>query len=503
MSFSVVDASIDLTLEGSGVFNQQCSAAISQLNNLRGGMAASDTGAKGFLKTLRDFQSNSGLGLLLKGGIYGVLATGAVNALTDITRAAKEGASGVDILSKGIYGFVTSLPLVGRLATAFRGLADEITGAREAKEALDKAMVFKKATGDMEEDIRRRMGTAVAPNKEAEERNKINNQYKDDIDKLNVEQKKYESTMERRLKLQGEIQKLEKMSAEEVRKYNEATPGVKNRYERDVTKKKDELIGLGPELKYQEVANGFKEVRDFQLEMSKFDEADAAMKKKGIGLTKQQAEAEKELAELKKINANKNELRMKQQEAREKHEEIAQKKRMKELEQISGGLSAFYGESPEDKIAREAQEYEDRKNKKEAKKQFEDVVFRGRFGDVAADAKAAQDELAKYEKENGPVSAEDKKNFLIERLRGMAGEGGMAERAKPTLNINSPAAAWASITNSINRQQDNPKEATQKRVALATERMAKVIEQALIKGGGKTDAVQLVKDIKQAVLQGG
>lgn len=134
MAFNVGDAAIDLTLEGAAAFNSQCEQAKAQLAGLQGGLAASDTKAKGLLVTLREFQSGTGLSMLIRGGIYGILAAGAIDAFTAMHKAAREGASSVEVLSKGIYGLVTSLPLVGRLTTAFKKLADEISGVAEEVE---------------------------------------------------------------------------------------------------------------------------------------------------------------------------------------------------------------------------------------------------------------------------------------------------------------------------------------------------------------------------------
>jgi hypothetical protein len=269
--------------------------------------------------------------LLMRGGIYGALAKGAFEGFAEMIKSARAGEDAVTGLGKGIYGMITALPVVGRVAEAFKKLTDEITGARESREALARAGVFKKATGEMSEDIRRRQADFDTINKEGLDRNKIQNQYIDDITRLNKAQKEYESTMTRRLKLQYDIDNLEKMSEGERKKYNEVAPNI-DRYNRDIKKAKDELQGLGPELKYQEIAKGYVTLRDeaikrleeeseYAEQILKIDEEIAEHKTRGKKLTEMQIEAEKQLAEQKKVNERKDKLILKRQEAQQKHAE--------------------------------------------------------------------------------------------------------------------------------------------------------------------------------------
>ncbi|MFH1370346.1 MAG: hypothetical protein ABII09_03555 [Planctomycetota bacterium] len=136
-----------------------------------------------FSRSLQNFQRSSGLGMLLRGGIYGVGLTGMVDSLTAMYKAAGEGASEIEVLSRGISGFVGAIPIVGRLASKFKELSDEISGATQFTKALQGIQEYKSIEADIIKAAERSLVKSNATPEEAA-RQDIINQYKDTADKL-------------------------------------------------------------------------------------------------------------------------------------------------------------------------------------------------------------------------------------------------------------------------------------------------------------------------------
>jgi hypothetical protein len=310
MAFNVGDAAIDLTLEGAVGFNSQCDSAVSRLNGLQGGLAATDTKAKNFLVTLREFSSGAGLSMLIRGGIYGILAAGAVEAFADMTREAKKGADVVDILSTGFFRLAESLPVIGRIAKGFRDLGDAITGAKEAKEILDKALAYKKETGEMEKDTKYRIALLEAENKEKEAAITIENNYQKSIKELREKEEKshpapgrygYESPA---VKLQAELDALERLTEYQKHIYHivtpEVTPGPSPNYLKAVSEKRELLLlELRNEKAFGDEVKRLAAERDLALKKSHDKFVDEA-NKKAEEAAKKEEEADKKVYEASK-----------------------------------------------------------------------------------------------------------------------------------------------------------------------------------------------------------
>jgi hypothetical protein len=183
--------------------------------------------------------------MLMRGGIYGALAKGVFGGFTEMIKSAKQGEDAVTGLGRGLYGLVTGIPVVGRIAVSFKELTDMITGAKEAQDAFIAGQKYIGEIKGFERDIKRRKEDVEASDKWDKEVLKAKRTYEDESARLKKIDKDNEKALERRLSLEERISELNAPKGPKPLYYTEmAWNNIYNRRIEEAKKMRDELSTL-------------------------------------------------------------------------------------------------------------------------------------------------------------------------------------------------------------------------------------------------------------------